>query len=95
MLSADKIKGPDVLVKFMEKQPSGRSVLSWKLDELILVLRYSDGVFTQAITRGDGQVGEDVTHNIGCVANIPASILYQSEVEVVVNASYHGLALTP
>lgn len=33
-------------------------------------------------TRGDGQVGEDVTHNIGCVANIPASIPYRFEDEV-------------
>lgn len=82
MLSAEKTKDTDVLVKFMEKQPSGRAVLSWKLDGLTLVLRYSDGVFKQAITRGDGQVGEDVTHNIGCVANIPASIPYQGEVEV-------------
>lgn len=74
MLSADKTKDPDVLVKFMEKRPSGQSVLSWKLDGLTLVLRYSDGVFKQAITRGEEQVGEDVTHNIGCVANIPAPI---------------------
>ena len=82
MLSAEKNQDTDVLVKFMEKQASGKAVLSWKLDGLTLVLRYKDGVFTQAITRGDGQVGEDVTHNIGCVSNIPASIPYQGEVEV-------------
>lgn len=78
----------------MDKQPSGQAVLSWKLDGLTLVLRYSNGVFKQAITRGDGQVGEDVTHNIWCVSNIPSSILSISVMsKFVENASSPGKAL--
>jgi DNA ligase (NAD+) len=42
-----------------------------KYDGLALSLRYENGVFVQAATRGDGAVGEDVTHNIRTVRAIP------------------------
>ena len=62
MLSADKTKSVEDLVKFA----AGRSVmLSWKMDGLTLVLRYENGELKQAITRGrEGIIGEDVTHTV-------------------------------
>jgi DNA ligase (NAD+) len=42
-----------------------------KFDGLAINLRYVDGVFTQAATRGDGFTGEDVTENIRTVKSIP------------------------
>jgi DNA ligase (NAD+) len=42
-----------------------------KMDGLACALIYENGVFTQAITRGDGQVGEDVTTQVRTIENVP------------------------
>ena len=45
-----------------------------KMDGLACSLKYRDGVFVQAVTRGDGLVGEDVTLNVKTIENIPLKI---------------------
>jgi len=45
-----------------------------KIDGLALSIRYVDGVLSQAATRGDGRVGEDVTANVRTIANVPHRI---------------------
>ncbi len=42
-----------------------------KMDGLACALKYRDGVLVQAVTRGDGMVGEDVTQNVKTIQNIP------------------------
>ena len=42
-----------------------------KVDGLAISLTYLDGVLTQAATRGDGRVGEDITANARTIASIP------------------------
>lgn len=46
-------------------------VAELKLDGLSMAVHYSDGVFAQAITRGDGRVGEDVTENARTIRSVP------------------------
>ena len=80
MLSADKTKSIDDLIKFA----GGRDViLSWKMDGLTLVLRYNNGLLEQAITRGrEGIIGEDVTHTVRTFMNVPLSIPSRAQFEV-------------
>ena len=53
-----------------------------KMDGLACALKYKDGIFVQAVTRGDGLVGEDVTLNVKTIQNIPLRILRDGEVDV-------------
>lgn len=53
-----------------------------KMDGLAGALKYKDGIFVQAVTRGDGLVGEDVTMNVKTIQNIPLHIDEPGEVEV-------------
>lgn len=63
----------------MEEQ---KGILSWKLDGLTIVLTYQKGKLVQAVTRGNGTVGEDVTHNARVFQNVPLKIPYQKELVI-------------
>lgn len=53
-----------------------------KMDGLACSLKYKDGVFAQAVTRGDGLIGEDVTLNVKTIENVPLKIKATENVEV-------------
>ena len=57
-------------------------VVELKMDGLAISLHYHDGRFVQAVTRGDGFVGEDVTKNVRTIASIPMHIERMGDVEV-------------
>jgi DNA ligase (NAD+) len=54
-----------------EADPAVEYVAELKFDGLAINLRYVDGVLVQAATRGDGEMGEDVTNNIRTIGQIP------------------------
>ncbi|MDO9208219.1 MAG: NAD-dependent DNA ligase LigA [Sulfuricurvum sp.] len=53
-----------------------------KFDGASLNLIYDNGILTQAITRGDGSIGEDVTQNAKTIQSIPLSIDYKERIEI-------------
>lgn len=74
MLSLDKTKEVSVLADFAGDK---KSLLSWKLDGLTVVLTYQQGKLFKAVTRGNGEIGEVITNNAKTFKNIPLSIPYE------------------
>src|SRR5271166_6515700 len=59
-----------------------RYVAELKMDGLSMAARYRDGFFQQAITRGDGTTGEDVTENARTIRSLPLSVEFPRPFEV-------------
>ena len=74
MLSLDKTKDREVLREFIGEH---KTLLSWKLDGLTIVLTYENGELAKAVTRGNGVTGEVVTNNARVFKNVPLKIPYQ------------------
>ena len=76
MLSLDKTKDVEALRAFIGDQ---KTLLSWKLDGLTIVLTYGDGKLQKAVTRGNGVVGEVITNNARVFKNIPLQISFKGD----------------
>lgn len=76
MLSLDKTKSRDELLGWLGDK---KGLLSWKLDGLTIVLTYSGGGLTKAVTRGNGDVGEVITGNARVFVNVPLRIGYKGD----------------
>ena len=79
MLSLDKTKEVDALVSWLG---SHDGVLSWKLDGLTVVLSYEDGELKNAVTRGNGEIGEVITNNAKTFVNVPKVIPYKGKIVI-------------
>lgn len=79
MLSLDKTKEIEKLKSFLGNQ---LGMLSWKLDGLTIVCTYEEGKLIQAVTRGNGEIGEDVTNNARTFLNLPLTISYKERLVI-------------
>ena len=86
MLSADKSTDINDVIKFLSNHSY---VLSYKLDGNTVVLKYSHGQLVQGLSRGSGTDGEDITHTVKMIKNIPLTIPYKGYLEI------RGEALIP
>jgi len=80
MLSLDNTYDVLEVISFFSHSDSG--IVEPKIDGLSLTLRYLKGQLVQAITRGDGTTGDDVTANARCIASIPLVLLHPYTMEV-------------
>lgn len=78
-LSLDKTKDRSFLSTWY---PDKSKCLSWKLDGLTIIATYNKGKLVKAVTRGNGEVGEIVTHNAKFFHGLPNNIPVQSELVV-------------
>lgn len=76
MLSLDKTKDIPTLQEFIKGQ---KTILSWKMDGLTIVLTYRGGELFKGVTRGNGEVGEVITPNVKVFKNLPLKIPYTGE----------------
>ena len=77
MLSLNKTKDINEIKEFVEKNQ--KCIIMEKLDGLTCSLRYVDGKLVSAETRGNGEIGEDILHNIVLLENVPRAISFKEE----------------
>ena len=91
MLSLGNVFEYDDLQDFMRRvndrlsdaQKSPEYEMELKLDGLAVSLKYEHGKFVQAVTRGDGQTGEDITQNAKTIRNLPLWIADAADIELL------------
>lgn len=80
ILSLNDVNDLDLLDKFIKDR--SEIIKQYKMDGITIVLTYEDGKLQRAVQRGDGRSGDDVTHNVMQVDNVPKQIPYKGILEV-------------
>jgi len=73
-LDENELRAFDARVRELLEGAPFRYVAELKMDGLSMAARYEDDIFRQAITRGDGSTGEDVTENARTIRSLPLSV---------------------
>lgn len=88
MLSLDNTYSIDELIEFHQRivrwlgKEEIEYVAELKIDGVGVSLRYEDGVFVQGLTRGDGEIGDDITINLRTIHSIPLRLNKPINIEV-------------
>ncbi len=86
MLSLGNVFNEDELMKFDERikkeVPNPEYVCELKIDGLSVSLKYEKGKFVRGATRGDGVIGEDITHNVKTIKSIPLKLKEAIDIEI-------------
>ncbi|MCH7556907.1 MAG: NAD-dependent DNA ligase LigA [Planctomycetes bacterium] len=81
--NADELRAFDKRVRKRLERVDYDYVVELKIDGAAISLRYEDGVLVRATTRGDGQVGDDVTANVRTIRAVPLVLLSGGKVPAV------------
>ena len=82
LLSLEKTKQVDDLEKLFKGHSSG-AIISFKLDGLTGKIIYDNGKLESLSTRGDGKVGEDITHLVPAISGIPVKVPFNYRAEII------------
>ena len=86
MLSADKSTNIEDVKKFIGNK---NIVVSFKLDGSTVVVKYNNGKLIQGLSRGSGIDGENITHTVKMIKNLPMTIPYKGYLEIRGEALIH------
>lgn len=78
-LSLSKTKDRDELVSWLNGK---QGLLGWKLDGLTVQMTFDSGSLKKAVTRGNGEIGENVTHNAKYFKGVPAEIPFHGHLVI-------------
>lgn len=86
LYSLDKAVSDEQLTSFTDRiskteNPDTKYTVEYKFDGLTMCLTYENGYFVRATTRGNGEVGEDVTAQVKTIKTFPLSIPYKGKLE--------------
>lgn len=86
MLSLSNVFNESEIIAFDERVKkeikNPKYVCELKIDGLSVSLTYKDGKLVRGATRGDGVIGEDITHNVKTIKNVPLSLNEKIDIEV-------------
>ena len=81
MLSLQKTKDVNEAIAYFGEHPF---IIMSKVDGLTCSLTYQNGLLIRAETRGDGEIGEDITHNVNILSSVPKQIPW-SDGEIIID----------
>ncbi len=86
MLSLGNVFNEEEVRHFISRIEKETGPVEWvcelKIDGLAMSVHYENGNFIQAVTRGDGEVGEDVSHNVKTIRSIPLKLKENESFEI-------------